>query len=86
MSEDTDSTANAFYTPKWFAVEVEKRAIPPRGRLLIAGCCSECLSDTLARTINRIHYDRSVSEVFYRPKGSGLAVAGNYNRGGAAGC
>jgi len=28
-----------------------------------------CLSDTLARTINRIHYDRSVSEVFYRPVG-----------------
>ena len=26
-----------------------------------------CLSDTLARTINRIHYTRSVSEVFYRP-------------------
>ena len=26
-----------------------------------------CLSETLARTINRIHYDRSVSEVFYRP-------------------
>jgi ribose-phosphate pyrophosphokinase len=26
-----------------------------------------CLSDTLARTVNRIHYDRSVSEVFYRP-------------------
>ena len=26
-----------------------------------------CLSDTLARAINRIHYDRSVSEVFYRP-------------------
>lgn len=26
-----------------------------------------CLSDTLARTINRIHYNRSVSEVFYRP-------------------
>jgi ribose-phosphate pyrophosphokinase len=28
----------------------------------------ECLSDTLARTINRIHYSRSVSEVFYRPQ------------------
>ena len=27
-----------------------------------------CLSDTLARTINRIHYSRSVSEVFYRPQ------------------
>lgn len=26
-----------------------------------------CLSDTLSRTINRIHYNRSVSEVFYRP-------------------
>lgn len=26
-----------------------------------------CLSDTLARTINRIHYNRSVSEVFYKP-------------------
>lgn len=26
-----------------------------------------CLSDTLARTINRIHYNMSVSEVFYRP-------------------
>jgi ribose-phosphate pyrophosphokinase len=26
-----------------------------------------CLSDTLSRTINRIHYSRSVSEVFYRP-------------------
>ena len=26
-----------------------------------------CLSDTLARTINRIHYNRSVSELFYRP-------------------
>lgn len=26
-----------------------------------------CLSNTLARTINRIHYNRSVSEVFYRP-------------------
>ncbi len=26
-----------------------------------------CLSDTLARTINRLHYNRSVSEVFYRP-------------------
>jgi ribose-phosphate pyrophosphokinase len=25
----------------------------------------KCLSDTLARTINRIHYDRSVSEVFW---------------------
>jgi ribose-phosphate pyrophosphokinase len=25
------------------------------------------LSDTLSRTINRIHYSRSVSEVFYRP-------------------
>lgn len=25
------------------------------------------LSDTLARTINRIHYNRSVSDVFYRP-------------------
>ncbi len=27
-----------------------------------------CLSDTLARTINRVHYNRSVSEVFYRPE------------------
>ncbi len=27
-----------------------------------------CLSDTFARTINRIHYSRSVSEVFYRPR------------------
>jgi ribose-phosphate pyrophosphokinase len=27
----------------------------------------KCLSDTLARTINRIHYDHSVSQVFYRP-------------------
>ena len=26
-----------------------------------------CLSDILARTINRVHFDRSVSEVFYRP-------------------
>ncbi len=26
-----------------------------------------CLSDTLARTINRLHYNRSVSDVFYRP-------------------
>ncbi len=25
-----------------------------------------CPSDTLARTINRIHHNRSVSEVFYR--------------------
>lgn len=25
------------------------------------------LADTLARTVNRIHYNRSVSEVFYRP-------------------
>lgn len=29
-----------------------------------------CLSDTLTRTINRIHYNRSVSEVFYRPEGT----------------
>lgn len=29
-----------------------------------------CLSDTLARTINRIHYNRSVSEVFYIPRES----------------
>ncbi len=28
----------------------------------------KCLSDTFARTINRIHYSRSVSEVFYRPR------------------
>ena len=28
----------------------------------------KCLSDTLARTINRIHYSRSVSEAFYRPQ------------------
>ena len=27
----------------------------------------KCLSDTFARAVNRIHYDRSVSEVFYRP-------------------
>ena len=27
----------------------------------------KCLSDTLSRTVNRIHYNRSVSEVFYRP-------------------
>jgi ribose-phosphate pyrophosphokinase len=26
-----------------------------------------CLSDSLCRVINRIHYSRSVSEVFYRP-------------------
>ena len=26
-----------------------------------------CLSDALARTANRIHYDRSVGEVFYHP-------------------
>jgi len=26
-----------------------------------------CLSDSLSRTINRIHYNQSVSEVFYRP-------------------
>ena len=25
-----------------------------------------CLSDSLSRTINRIHYNRSVSELFYR--------------------
>jgi phosphoribosylpyrophosphate synthetase len=25
------------------------------------------LADIMARTINRIHYNRSVSEVFYRP-------------------
>jgi ribose-phosphate pyrophosphokinase len=29
----------------------------------------KCLSDALSRTINRIHYNRSVSEVFYRPRG-----------------
>jgi ribose-phosphate pyrophosphokinase len=40
MSEGTDSTANAFFTPKWFAGEIERMAIPPRGRLLIAGCSS----------------------------------------------
>lgn len=28
----------------------------------------KCLSDALARTINRIHYNRSVSQVFYRPE------------------
>lgn len=28
----------------------------------------KCLSDTLSRAINRIHYNRSVSEVFYRPR------------------
>jgi len=28
----------------------------------------KCLSDTLSRTINRIHYNRSVSQVFYRPE------------------
>jgi phosphoribosylpyrophosphate synthetase len=28
----------------------------------------KCLSDPLARTINRIHYGYSVSEVFYRPQ------------------
>jgi ribose-phosphate pyrophosphokinase len=27
----------------------------------------KCLSDTFARTINRIHYNQSVSEVFFRP-------------------
>ena len=27
----------------------------------------QCLSDTLSRTINRIHYGQSVSEVFDRP-------------------
>lgn len=27
----------------------------------------KCLSETMARTINRIHYNRSVSEAFYRP-------------------
>lgn len=27
----------------------------------------KCLSDTLSRTINRIHYSQSVSEVFYHP-------------------
>jgi ribose-phosphate pyrophosphokinase len=27
-----------------------------------------CLSDTLSRTINRIHYNRSISELFYRAK------------------
>jgi ribose-phosphate pyrophosphokinase len=27
-----------------------------------------CLSDTLSRTINRIHYSRSVSEAFYQPQ------------------
>ena len=27
----------------------------------------KCLSDTMSRTINRIHYNRSVSEVFYTP-------------------
>jgi ribose-phosphate pyrophosphokinase len=26
-----------------------------------------CLSDALSKSINRIHYNRSVSEVFYRP-------------------
>jgi ribose-phosphate pyrophosphokinase len=26
-----------------------------------------CLSDTLSRTINRVHYEQSVSAVFYRP-------------------
>lgn len=26
-----------------------------------------CLSEILARAINRIHYNRSVSEIFYRP-------------------
>jgi len=28
----------------------------------------KCLSDAFARTINRIHYNRSVSAVFYRPQ------------------
>ncbi|MBN1893768.1 ribose-phosphate pyrophosphokinase [bacterium] len=28
---------------------------------------TRCLSDTLCRVINRIHYSRSVSEVFYKP-------------------
>ncbi|MBN1796992.1 MAG: ribose-phosphate pyrophosphokinase [Spirochaetales bacterium] len=28
----------------------------------------KCLSDSLSRTINRIHYNKSVSEVFYIPK------------------
>ncbi len=32
---------------------------------------ARCLSDALARTINRIHYNRSVSEVFWRPGAEG---------------
>jgi ribose-phosphate pyrophosphokinase len=28
---------------------------------------TQCLSDTLSRTINRVHYGQSVSEVFFRP-------------------
>ena len=33
-----------------------------------------CLSDTLSRTINRIHYDRSVSELFYPARMSTSAL------------
>jgi len=47
---------------------VVTNSIPQTGKFLSLPFLSmRCLSDTLTRTINRIHYNRSVSEVFYRP-------------------
>jgi ribose-phosphate pyrophosphokinase len=43
-------------------------SIPQTGKFCSLPFLSvESLSDTLSRAINRIHYSRSVSEVFYRP-------------------
>ncbi len=37
---EPDKSAQAFYTPEWYAKEQSERPVPPRGKLLIAGCCS----------------------------------------------
>lgn len=40
MSQMVDTNKDDFYTPEWFARQQALRMESPRGRLLIAGCCS----------------------------------------------
>ena len=57
----------ALYTKYQLQEVVVTNSIPQTAKFHALPFVSvRCLSDTLSRTINRIHYNRSISELFYR--------------------
>ena len=62
--QGTGTRQQAFFTPELFAQEQTRRMVTPRGKLLIAGCCSgSYLSSRVVERYKELLADAGSSEV-----------------------